>query len=283
MNLSNISRTNMTKGVSVLALFALVGVGYTNLRPDVEPESMRLKTDAELEGLADPLFEELFQDKYHRSLAAYKESKGLFSCDDVCQVHKRRLNHDEVELTEVVAERDMSRKAVLIRGRTMRLALMQERQAEASILRASRNMSSDQRISVRKAVRKAERDAERADSIAAYRASLGIGAPLTLAQKQERAAAKAAARIAAREAMTAPAQRMAEAQATQDAQWFEYLDEVATAHGVADWYGVEQSMDATFEEKVALKEGNHNESLLVSRGNVRAAARGAASRVGTVD
>ena len=65
-------------------------------------------------------------------------------------MNKRRLNHDEVDLTEVVAEREMSRKVVLIRGRTMCLALMQERQAEASILRVSRNMSSDQRISVRK-------------------------------------------------------------------------------------------------------------------------------------
>ena len=44
---------------------------------------MRLNTDAELECLAGPLFEELFQDKYHRSLAAYNESKGFFSCDDV--------------------------------------------------------------------------------------------------------------------------------------------------------------------------------------------------------
>jgi hypothetical protein len=113
---------------------------------------MRLNTDAELEGLAGPLFKELFQDKYHRSLAAYKESKGLFSCDDVCQMHKRRLNHDEVELTEVVDERFMSRKAVLSRDRMMRLAFMQELQADASILRVSHNMSSDQRISVHKVV-----------------------------------------------------------------------------------------------------------------------------------
>ena len=68
-------------------------------------------------------------------------------------MNKRRLNHDEVDLTEVVAEREMSRKDVLIRGRTMRIALMQERQAEGSILHASRNMSSDQRISVCKSAR----------------------------------------------------------------------------------------------------------------------------------
>jgi len=185
-------------------------------------------------------------------------------------------------MTEVVVERDMSRKAILIRGREARLAGVQARQAEAVELRAFRAMTTDQRVSVRKAVRKGERDADRADTIAAYRASLGVGPPLTLAEKQERAAAKAAARIAAREAMVSPAQRMADAQANQDAKWFEYLDEVATAHGFADWYNVEQFMDATFEEKVALKEGNHNASLLVSRGNVRSAARGAASRAGNV-
>ena len=71
-------------------------------------------------------------------------------------------------------------------------------------------------------VRKGERDAERANTISAYRASLGLGPPLTLAEKQERAAAKAASRINALEAMVSPAQRMADAQANQDAQWYEY-------------------------------------------------------------
>jgi len=100
---------------------------------------------------------------------------------------------------------------------------------------------------------------------------------LTLAEKQERAAAKKAARIAAREAMVAPAERMAAAQLAKDTRWFEYLDEVAVSHGFPDWHGVEQFMDATAEEKTALKEGNHGESLMVARGNVRAAARAAAA------
>jgi len=132
----NLSRSTVTKGVSLLALCALVGVGYT-LRPAVEPESMRLRTDAELEALADPLFEELFQDRYHRALEAYNDSKGLFSCDDVCQVHKRRLEEAEVELTPILRERLTARQAILARGREERLAKMQTRQTEAAILRAS--------------------------------------------------------------------------------------------------------------------------------------------------
>jgi hypothetical protein len=82
---STSGRSKIMKGVSVLALFALVGVGY-NLRPEVDSESMRLKTDFELEALSDPLVEDLAQDLHRRVLSDYRDAKGLFSCNEDCQV-----------------------------------------------------------------------------------------------------------------------------------------------------------------------------------------------------
>ena len=107
----------LSLAILALAVFAFAGIAYSGLRPEVEPESMRLKTDFELEGLTDPLFEELFQDKYHRALEAHTKSKGVFSCDEACQVLERRLNHAKLELTRVLAERLAARKAILVRAR----------------------------------------------------------------------------------------------------------------------------------------------------------------------
>lgn len=278
MNLSKLGRTNLTKGVSLLAVFALAGIGFSSFGSEVESDEMRTKTEFELEGLADPLFEELFQDKYHRALEAYKGSKGLFSCDDVCQVHKRRLSLVDRELSAIQDERAAARKAVLTRAREQRLSIMQATQEANLERRQFSHITSEERISVRRLARKAEKDAERAAAIAAYRAGLGIGDPLTLAEKQARAAAAKAARIAARESRKTPVEAAAEADARQAARWFDYLDEVAQAHGFANWEDVEQFMDHSPEERQAIREGNRNDGLLESRANVRAAARHATLR-----
>lgn len=278
MNFPKLGRANLTKGVSLLAVFAFAGVAYSGLRPEVEPESMRLKTDFELEGLADPLFEELFQDKYHRALEAHTESKGVFSCDETCQVLERRLNHAELELTRVLAERLAARKAILVRAREQRLMNLQQVQEAHLERRQFSHISPEERISVRRLARKAERDAERAASVTAYRASLGIGDPLTLAEKQARAAATKAARIAARVSRKTPAEAAADADDRQNARWSDYLDEVAQAHGFYNWANVEQFMDLTPEERQAIRDEDQSEGLLKSRANVRAAARYATLR-----
>lgn len=277
MILTSFGRSKMVRGVSLLGLCALVGVRYSGLRPEIEPESMRLKTEFELEGLADPIFEELFQDKYHRALEEYQASRTLFSCDDVCQALKRRLQAADVELTITLRQRLAARKAILIRAREDRLETQQANQAANAERRTFSHIAPEERISVRRLARKAERDAAHAEARAALRASLGIGPPLTLAEKQANAAAKLAARIAARESRKTPAESKAEAEERQDARWFDYLDSVAQAHGFDDWVHVELIMNLTPAERADLRD-EHSDSMLVSRANVRKAARGAVAR-----
>lgn len=281
MILPKFNRSNLAKGLPFLAFVAMAGVKFTTLG-DSKVESLEAsmlgKTELELDGIIDPLFEELFDDKYHRALEEYTSSKGLFTCNDICQVHKRRLNIIDRELNEIQRERQAARKAVLQAGAQQRLQDTQARIAANLERRQQSLMSSEERISVRKAVRKAERDAERAAAIAAYRAELGVGDPLTLEQKQARAAAAKEARIAARLSRKTPEEAAAEAYARQEARWYEYLNVVAQSHGFADWTNVEQFLDMTPEERDELRSVKNSEGILEARSQIRAAARHAVGR-----
>lgn len=279
MLFSKVVRSKLVKGVSLLGVIAVAGLGLSGLGSNGQPEEMRSKTDLELEILSDPLFEELFEDKYHRALEEYTGSKGLFSCDETCQVHKRRLNIVSRELNAIQQERGAARKAALARARDVRLAAAAVRKAEAAERSAFAQLANEDRIAVRKSTRKAERDAERAAAIVAHRLQLGMpAAPLTLEEKQARAAAAKAARIANREARISPQQRSMDAQANRDALWLEYLNEVAAGHGFSSWESVEEFLVMTPEERADLVQGNQEDGMYKARLNVRTAVRQAANR-----
>jgi len=277
MNVPSIVRSKLVRGVSLFALCALVGIGYsTNKEPLPDLSSMSY---FELEGLAEPLFEEIFRDKHGRALEAYKSSKGLFSCDETCQENKRQLEEAEIELTATLRERLAARQAILAQARADRLALHQSRQAEAAERRAMTSFSGEERISARSLARQAEREADRAATIAAYRLSLGVSEhPLTLEEKQARAAENLRKRQEARGAIKTPAERAQEADDRQAARWFEYLNEVAQAHGFPSWHFAEQFFDMPFEERMAVREGNQNKGKIEARSDVRSAMRGATQR-----
>jgi len=277
MNVPSIVRSKLVRGVSLFALCALVGIGYL---ADEEPlPDLSSKSYFELEGLAEPLFEEIFRDKHGRALEAYTSSKGYLSCDKTCQENKRQLEEAEIELTATLRERLAARRAILAKDRADRLALHESRQAEAAERRAMTTFTGEERISARKLARQAEREADRAAMIAAYRLSLGVSEhPLTLEEKQARAAENLRKRQEARGAIKTPAERAQEADDRQAARWFVYLDEVAQAHGFPGWHFAEQFFDMTFEERMAVREGNQNKSKRVARSDVRAAVRGATHR-----
>lgn len=253
MILPKFGRTKFTKGVSLLAVFALTAIGFSSFSSEnnADIEFMLAKSDLELDGLSDPLFEEIFQDKYHRALEAYNDSKGIFSCGDICQSNRRNLAIIDRELNEVQRQRLAARKAILQRAAAERLAAHQERMRYSHI-------TSEERSEARRLAR---------------RAALGLGPPLTLEEKQARGAEAKAARIAARESRKTPEEAAAEADARQAARWYEYLDFVAQAHGFSDWANVEMFMDKTPEEREAIREANQSEALLAQRHTVRAAAR----------
>lgn len=152
------------KGVSVLALFALVGVGY-NLRPEVDSESMRLKTDFELEALSDPLIEDLAQDLHRRVLSDYRDAKGLFSCNEDCQDKKHRVLLAERELGSIQRARAAARRAIRLRNQNPpNVAHVQaSRQAERATAIAERKEFTSLNSAERASLRKLERQSAAAD------------------------------------------------------------------------------------------------------------------------
>jgi len=272
MNVPPVFRSKLVQGISLLGLLALVGIGYyTNKTPLPDMSS---KSYFELQGIAEPLLEEIFRDKHGRALEAYKSSKGFLSCDEVCQVNKRRLEETVIELTATLRERMAARRALQDIAREERQAITQKRQAEAEARRSMTALNNEERQAARKLARKATRDAERHLIIAAHRASIGMPEhPLTMEEKKARAAASFQKRQELRGAHVTPAERIQAADDRQAARWFEYLDEVAEAHGFENWHHLEQYLMLTSDERIALRQGNVDKNIRDARSDIRVAAR----------
>lgn len=130
MILPKFGRSKMMQGVSVLGFLALATIGYTGLRPEVEPEAMRNKSIADLEAILDPLAEDIVSDETRRAMSEYRASKGFLSCDGECEHAKRRYLQSAEEKQVILVQKAAARMALRIR---LRAQIMADRRSSVRI------------------------------------------------------------------------------------------------------------------------------------------------------